>query len=343
MRVTPVADIRIQPQVLIANIVATDPGHMPVDNDDLAVIAEVELEAVAAPLSGIESGNLHASLAQLATQPRAVKIAAAYFIVEQVYADTGARLVRQDPADAPAQVVVANNVRLKQDVVLGGFQAAENTVEGLLAINQQLDSIAPRCRYTREVEEGVVDGFGGRAENQMFGHLGSCLLQQLAGFLLHGIALFQITVELGAPEYQIAGHCKIGYREQGNGPGDGTLRRAYVDDGLDGRDDTQCIEQDHRNGDDLGVHFQPQTAYPAPASKWRRRFWMSLEVSCRPSRTYASKVPQRATISSNPACSQRVSTLSIVSTVDAAASPLNTRSSISSWLRASSDGSRLAK
>jgi hypothetical protein len=45
--VAPGAQVRVQPEVLVADVVAADPAGNAVDDHHLAVIAEVELEAVA--------------------------------------------------------------------------------------------------------------------------------------------------------------------------------------------------------------------------------------------------------------------------------------------------------
>ena len=42
-----------------------------------------------------------------------------------------------------------------------GFQPGEDTVEGLLAVNQQFNGVAARRGYAGEVEQGVIYRFGG--------------------------------------------------------------------------------------------------------------------------------------------------------------------------------------
>ena len=59
MGVTPVAELRIEAQVLVAHIVAADPGGVAIDDDDLAVVAKVELKSIASSLGGIESRHLY--------------------------------------------------------------------------------------------------------------------------------------------------------------------------------------------------------------------------------------------------------------------------------------------
>ena len=123
MGVAPVANTRMRTEVFLADIVATDPGTVAVHHQDLAVVAEVELEAVAAPLCGIEGGDLYPHPSQLPAQARAVKVAAANLVVEDVNADPCAGAIGEQPTQALPQAVVADDIGFQQDIVLGGGDA----------------------------------------------------------------------------------------------------------------------------------------------------------------------------------------------------------------------------
>ena len=60
VRVAPRADLRIFAEILVADIVPADKSRPAVDDDDLAMVAEVELEAVGVALAGVERADLHA-------------------------------------------------------------------------------------------------------------------------------------------------------------------------------------------------------------------------------------------------------------------------------------------
>ena len=63
--VAPVPELGVLSHVLVADIVTADPRGVPIDDDDLAVVAEVDLEAIAGPLAGMEIEDVNSGVAEL--------------------------------------------------------------------------------------------------------------------------------------------------------------------------------------------------------------------------------------------------------------------------------------
>ena len=65
MGVAPGAAARVFPEILDADVMAPNPGQAAVHGDDLAMIAEIELKAVAPPQGGVEGRQLDPGVAQV--------------------------------------------------------------------------------------------------------------------------------------------------------------------------------------------------------------------------------------------------------------------------------------
>jgi hypothetical protein len=119
MRVTPGSALGVFAQVLDADIVPADPGAASVHDHELAVVAEVDLEAVAPALGGIECREFYARGSQVPDTDRCARSPRSLSRRRAHTRAAGAGFFRQDGAEPPAQGVVAQNIELKQDVVLG--------------------------------------------------------------------------------------------------------------------------------------------------------------------------------------------------------------------------------
>jgi hypothetical protein len=87
--VAPWADGWIFAEVFVADVVAADEGGAAVGDDDFAVIAEVELEAVGVAFAGVEGTDVDAGVAE-GTEIGGGETVAADFVEEDVAADAGA-------------------------------------------------------------------------------------------------------------------------------------------------------------------------------------------------------------------------------------------------------------
>src|SRR5690606_6002868 len=111
-------------EVFITDIDAADDREAAIHHRDLAMIAEVDLEAVAPALGGVERADIDAGFGQGA-DIGARQLEAADLVVEEVDLDAGARLGLQSLAQALADTVVAHDVVLEQDVFLRLFDRVE--------------------------------------------------------------------------------------------------------------------------------------------------------------------------------------------------------------------------
>ncbi len=64
MRIPPVVEFGSPVQVFIANVMAADPAMLTICDNELAVVAKIDLEMVAGSACRIKGGNMHAGLAQ---------------------------------------------------------------------------------------------------------------------------------------------------------------------------------------------------------------------------------------------------------------------------------------
>jgi len=101
-RVTPRRELRVEPQVFVADVVAADPADHAIDDDHLAMVAEIELKAVAGTLRRLERTDLDPGGAQCLDVGRGQTLAA-HLVVEHVdaHARPGAldqRLCRRRPS-----------------------------------------------------------------------------------------------------------------------------------------------------------------------------------------------------------------------------------------------------
>ncbi len=279
------AQVRVAPgaaaaeaQVFIAHVVAADPGADTVDDHDLAVVAEVELEAVAAALGGIEGRQAHPGALQAAVEGRAVEARGADLVVEQVDVHTGRGLAGEDIADPRAEAVIADDVELEQDVALGALQAGHDAAEGGVAVDQQLHPVAAGGREPGEAAQTRVQGQVVARRQEMLAHGGEGVLGEGLGPRLHLRPLLEVAVEAIAAEDQVQRHRDIGQGQQRNHPGNGALGRAHRHHRLDSRADGQQVEEHHGDGDELAVgkgghgdgsvHRGHRARPPAPAGSF---------------------------------------------------------------------------
>ena len=120
--VPPGTDLGVAGEVLVADVEAADPRHLPVDHHDLAMVPEIELEPVARALSGMELVNFDPRGAEL-VDVGARQIVAADLVVEEAHPDPGLGPLDQVGLELAADAVVVDDVVLDQDVLPGRIDA----------------------------------------------------------------------------------------------------------------------------------------------------------------------------------------------------------------------------
>src|SRR5476649_580417 len=103
--VAPVSEVRVAAKIFVADVVAPNVSGLAVDDDDLAVVAEVDLEAIAKVAAGQERTCFHRGFAELA-QVSLGKLVRADLIVEKEHLDALASFGNEPRLQLPADLVV---------------------------------------------------------------------------------------------------------------------------------------------------------------------------------------------------------------------------------------------
>lgn len=132
-------------EVLDADVVPADETALAIHHHDLAVVAEIHLEAVEHAAAGAEAMHLHAALAQpldIAVRQRV----AADGVIEEEHLDAVGRTFQQQLLEALAEGVVADDEELHQDHLAGGGNRLEHRLEAGLAVDQQAHPVVRQGR-----------------------------------------------------------------------------------------------------------------------------------------------------------------------------------------------------
>ena len=122
-----------------------DETALAIHHHDLAVVAEIHLEAVEHAAAGAEAMHLHAALAQpldIAVRQRV----AADGVIEEEHLDAVGRTFQQQLLEALAEGVVADDEELHQDHLAGGGNRLEHRLEAGLAVDQQAHPVVRQGR-----------------------------------------------------------------------------------------------------------------------------------------------------------------------------------------------------
>ena len=122
-------------QIFVGQIEPAGEGHAPIRNDDLAVIAEIDLQPRLALPDGVKIADVDPGLAQ------PVKVSArdavtAKRVIKHMDPDPGPGTRDQPICHLAPQGVIGDRVKLDQDVFLGPLDRAEDGAEGLLPVDQ---------------------------------------------------------------------------------------------------------------------------------------------------------------------------------------------------------------
>ena len=127
-------------QVFFAQVVAAYKTGVSIDDQQLAVVAEIDLEAIAAPLGRFETRDFY-TLTAHDLEVGIRHLDAAYFIVQEADPYAVARPVYQRIAHAPADRIVTNNIELDQHIRCRIINSADHVFIGFATIDQKFDVI----------------------------------------------------------------------------------------------------------------------------------------------------------------------------------------------------------
>ena len=117
MRVAPGMQLFPEPEIFVADIEPADPSRFAVHHHDLAMVTKIQLPKIRRSVSSIKRMNLHAGGAQLFLVTRR-QMLAPDFIEEQGDAHAFPSFGHERLLKLPAQLVVAQNIELDQQVTL---------------------------------------------------------------------------------------------------------------------------------------------------------------------------------------------------------------------------------
>ena len=152
MRVAPGRQARIATEIFDADIVATDESTLAVDNDNLPVIAEIELEAIDEALICRERMHLDPALEQRRDVPLR-QIEAADAVVQEADPHALRRLRQQQRLELFAERVVADDEKLNQHVMARVLDRIDDRCERGLAVDERAHMIAGQKRHAGQTRE----------------------------------------------------------------------------------------------------------------------------------------------------------------------------------------------
>jgi len=228
--------------VLNADVVPADVGSEAIRDDDFAVIAEVDLKPVPPAAAGVEGLHVDAGVAEFRDvsggEPERTD-----FIVEEVDADTGLRPGDEAPLEVAAEVVVAHDEKLEQNVGLGGVDGGEDGVEGGVAVDEEAGIVAGGEGEESELlDGGEAPGVAGKGDFE-FGEPREEFFDDVVDPAVAFAAGFDVTVELLPPEDEIKRQRDVGKEDERECPGDRALARAAKERGVNRRDDPCNVEE----------------------------------------------------------------------------------------------------
>ena len=143
--IAPGADLGVEPQVFVTNIMTTDPGLMTVDDDALAMVTEVELEAIPSSLGRVELRVTHTRSFEL-IQVGVGEVHAADLVVEKEYVQAPLRAVNHGCLETPPETIVVYDVKLHEGVTLSQCESIDYAVECRLTVHEELDLVSSHER-----------------------------------------------------------------------------------------------------------------------------------------------------------------------------------------------------
>ncbi|MCY1515763.1 hypothetical protein D9M68_503640 [compost metagenome] len=252
MGVAPRRQRRTLAQVLHADIVAADKRLAPVHDDQLAVVAEVELEAVDEAAMRGKRPRIDARIEQRAHVAARQRMAADA-VEQEVDLDAGLRALAQQRLQAPAQRIVVHDEELHDQHLPGLADRGKDGIEGLGAVDQQAHVVIgqawhagqPRQRTHAELRRRVHHA---GAAGLSFAR--SHAVADLAQPVVIEAARIDIAAKGAAPEDQVRDQREVRHHHQRPRPGDGAGRGAHRHDGVQRRHHADDVKGQEDEGDD---------------------------------------------------------------------------------------------
>ncbi len=153
MGVAPGAVARVEPEMLVADVEPAGEGDPAIDHDELAVVAVVDLEPSQRTARPARREDLDPGGAQVAHEGPG-QAEPAERVMEQGDRDAGPRPLHERVLQPLPDAVVADDVELDENIVLGGRDGLEDGAVGVLPVDQEVDTVAAARREPGEPLEG---------------------------------------------------------------------------------------------------------------------------------------------------------------------------------------------
>jgi len=152
MRIPPVPDLLVQPQIFVADVDAARKAGFAVDHDDFAVVAVVDASAAQRRAMRKKTPHLHAALRQPA-DIGPLQLPAPEAVVDEPHLHAFPRLADQGIPEPSADAVVAQDVVGEMDVVPGLVDHVEDRPERRFPVRQNLGPVAAGDRRIRHAQQ----------------------------------------------------------------------------------------------------------------------------------------------------------------------------------------------
>lgn len=137
--VAEVAEFAVARQIFVADVHSADEAYPAVDDDDFAVVAEVEAKQEGGG-HRVEAADVDAGLFHVGEE-LLVDAAAAEAVEDDADADAGAAFALENGEDVLADLVVFQDVVFEVDVVDGRFEGGAEVLEFVFAVGEDLDAV----------------------------------------------------------------------------------------------------------------------------------------------------------------------------------------------------------
>ena len=215
--------------VVHADIHAADVGRFTVDDDDFAVVAEVDADDVAQEEAfTVERLDVDTSLTHGADVARG-KFVGTDFIVDDVDADAFGGALEEEFAECSADQVVFDDIEFDEDVFLGVFDSLVDSGVCFLGVDEQSAGITFVDREVGQLAERAEQrGAIPQVESEAFFEFLFDAVRgvvQVIVFIQVVAAYFDIAVEASRAQDEEERNSDPGEADEGNYPGDAALRR----------------------------------------------------------------------------------------------------------------------
>lgn len=201
--------------VFNADIEAAEVGLAAVDDNELAVVAEIEAQHGAEPeAAAIDGGDLHPGAAQ-AAQITCRQFQRADFIVDDIDLHPGAGAFLQCFAQGVSHAVVADDEEFHQDAGLRMADGLEQLGIGIVPILQQADMVAATGRVAGAAGQGS-------AKRAVAGEPGIVAFKKFLNAFA-AVSAGGVAVDAGRTQHEIQGNGEQGKQKQAKYPRNGAL------------------------------------------------------------------------------------------------------------------------